>query len=137
MSITQAFVSQAKLAFLTGSHTPLHTYKIALYQPQATLDATTTQYIATQEVTGSGYTGGGQVLATYASGLTGTTGWLDWTVDPSWAASTFTAGGALIWNTSGSQSLAVLNFGASYTATNGTFTVTFPAQGASAIITIA
>jgi hypothetical protein len=136
VAITQAFSNSAKEQFLTGSHTPAHTYKIALYTSAATLDATTTVYTATNEVAGTAYVGGGQVLTTYAHGMTSAVGWLDW-ADPSWAASTITARGAMIWNTSGSQSLAILNFGQDYTSTNGTFTITFPAQGTAAIITIA
>lgn len=134
MPITQAFTNAAKLAFMTGSHTPGHTYKIALFTNAATLDATTATYSTTNETTGTGYTAGGNVLAGYTAALSSGTAYIDWTTDPSWPGASFTARGALIYNTSGSQAIAVIDFGADYTATNGTFTVTLPAAGATAII---
>jgi hypothetical protein len=135
MAITQGFCVSAKLQFLTGSHTPLHTYKIALFTSAATLHSGSTAYSATNEVAnGSGYTTGGQALVGYTSTTALDVAYLDWTTDPSWPTSTFTARGALIYNTSGSQAIAVLDFGADYTATNGTFTVTLPAPGTTAII---
>lgn len=134
MAITQAFTNAAKLAFMTGSHTPGHTYKIALYVAAATLDATTTAYSVTNEVAGTGYTAGGNVLVGYTAALSTNTAYLTWSTNPSWASATFTARGAIIYNTSGSQAIAVIDFGADYTATNGTFTVTLPAAGATAII---
>jgi hypothetical protein len=135
MAIVQGFCDVAKQAFISGAHTPAHTYKIALYTSAATLDHTTTQYTATGESSGTGYTGGGQVLTSYANGLSSGVGYLNW-ANPSWPASSITARGAMIWNTSGSQSIAILNFGQDYTSTNGTFTITFPAAGSSAVITI-
>lgn len=136
MAISQAFCDSAKEQFLTGSHTPAHMYKIALYTSAATLDHTTTAYSATNESSGTGYTAGGQALASYAHGVSSGVGYLSW-ANPSWAASSITARGALIYNTSGSSAIAVLNFGQDYTSTNGTFTITFPAAGSTAIITIA
>lgn len=114
----------------------MHTYKIALYQPQGALDATTVAYTTTQEVTGSGYVAGGQVLTGYSSSFTNGVGYLTF-ANPQWPASTFSAGGALIYNTSGSHAVAVIAFDQTYTATNGTFTVTLPAAGsATALIRI-
>jgi hypothetical protein len=137
MAITQAFCNSAKEQFLTGSHTPLHTYKIALYSGSAaSLDATTTVYATANETTGTGYTAGGTVLAGYSSSFVNGTGSVTWTTNPSWPAASFTAKAALIYNTSGSKAIAVLDFGGDFTATNGTFTVTLPAASA-AIIRIA
>jgi hypothetical protein len=134
MAITQAFPNAAKLAFMTGSHTPLHTYKIALYTNAAALDATTSAYSATNEVVGTGYTAGGQVLVGYTAALSGGTAYITWSTNPSWPTSTITANGAIIYNTSGSQAVAVIAFGSDYSSTNGTFTVTLPSAGATAII---
>ena len=39
-----------------------YTYKIALYNGNASLDNTTTAYTTTNEITGTGYTAGGAVL---------------------------------------------------------------------------
>jgi hypothetical protein len=134
MAFTQAMCNSAKEQFLTGSHTPSHTYKIALFQSPATLDATTVLYTTTQEVTGSGYTAGGNVLAGYSSSFTNGVGYLTWNTNPSWPGASFTARGALIYNTSGSKAVAVLDFGQDYSATNGTFTVTLPAATSAAAL---
>jgi hypothetical protein len=134
MAITQAFCNSAKQQFLTGSHTPLHTYKIALYTSAATLGATTTAYSATNETSGTGYTAGGTALVGFSSSMDTGVGFITFTTSPSWAAASFTANGAVIYNTSGSQAIAVLAFGQDYTATNGTFTVNFPAATSAAAL---
>ena len=133
MAITAAFTTQGKADFLGGVHLSTDTYKMALYTSAATLDATTTTYSATNEVAnGNGYTTGGATLSGFSAGSTGTQGNLTWT-SPTWPASTITARGAVIYNTTRSNKVvAVLSFGASdIVSTNGTFTVTLPASGAS------
>ena len=132
MAITQAFTTQAKNDFLNGVHQPGDVYKIALYTSAATLDSTTTAYAGTNEVIGTGYSAGGVTLSGFAQSSSGTTAWIDWTSDPSWAASTITARGALIYNSSRSnKAIAVIDFGADKTSTNGTFTVVLPTADAS------
>lgn len=132
MAITSALCTSYKLELLSGVHLAADVYKIALFTSAASLDATTTAYAATNEVAnGNGYTTGGATLATFAASSSGTTAWLDWTVDPSWASATFTARGALIYNsTRANKAVAVLDFGADKTATNGTFTVVLPVADA-------
>lgn len=132
MAITAAFTTQGKADFLGGVHLSTDAYKMALYTSAATLDATTTTYAATNEVAnGNGYTTGGTALSGFSTGTNGTQGNLSWT-SPTWPASTITARGAVIYNTTRSNKVvAVLSFGASdITSTNGTFTVTLPAAGA-------
>ena len=137
MAITQSFTNQAKQDFLAGVHQPGDAYKIALFTSAATMDKTTTAYSTTNEVTGTGYTAGGATLSGYAGGISGDTAYLSWS-DPTWASSTITARGALIYNSSRSnKAIAVLDFGADITSTAGTFTVDLPAAGASAIVRIA
>ena len=79
-----------------------HTFRAALYSSSATLDASTTAYTATNELaTAGGYTAGGTTVAptvSTASTSNGTVVIVDF-ADASWAASTFTARGALIYNT--------------------------------------
>lgn len=131
MPITSALCTSAKADFLNGAHTSADTYKIALYTNAANLDATTTAYSATNEVVGAGYTAGGQTLVGFTVGSSGTTAWLDFTTDPSWASATITARGALIYNSSKTnKAVAVIDFGSDITSTNGTFTVQFPAPAA-------
>lgn len=132
MAITQALCTSYKKEKLSGIHLAADVYKIALYTSAATMDASTTVYSATNEVVGAGYSAGGATLSGFGTSSSGTTAWLDWTVDPSWAASTITARGALIYNsTQADKALAVLDFGADKTSTNGTFTVVLPVADAS------
>ena len=132
MAITQALCTSFKEDLLNGVHEPGDTYKIALYTSSATLGASTTAYTATNEVAnGNGYTTGGKTLAGRTVALDGTVAILDFT-DPVWSAATFTARGALIYNdtAAGKNAIAVLDFGSDITATNGNFTVDFPAVAA-------
>jgi hypothetical protein len=106
-------------------------YKIALYTSTATLSNATTAYTATNEVVGTGYTATGQTLVGFTASLDTNTAILDWTTDPSWPTSTITARGALIYNSSKTNSaIAVLDFGSDISSTNGTFTVQFPLPAA-------
>lgn len=131
MAITAAVCNSYKSEILQGTHTSANTYKIALYTSSATLDATTTAYAATNEVSGTGYTAGGATLAGFTAALYSGTAVLDFTTDPSWSSATISAAGALIYNSSQSnKAVAVLDFGGTITSTNGTFTVTLPVPGA-------
>lgn len=58
MAITQALCTSFKKEVFEGVHATTDTYKIALYTNLATLDASTTAYAATNEVSGTGYTAG-------------------------------------------------------------------------------
>lgn len=131
MAITSAICNSFKQELFSGTHTSAHTYKIALYTSSATLGASTTAYSATNEVAnGNGYTTGGASLASFATSLDGSTAILDF-ADPSWSASTITARGALIYNSSASnKAVAVLDFGSDISSTSGTFSITFPAAAA-------
>jgi hypothetical protein len=115
------------------------TFKIALYTNSASFTAATTAYTATNEVTGTGYTAGGNTLTRIDPTSSGTTAFTDF-ADTTWASSTITARGALIYNdtASGNPAVVVLDFGSDKTSTNGDFTVVFPTADASnAIIRIA
>ncbi len=139
MAITAAICNSYKQEILQGVHEAADTYKIALFTSAATLSKSTTTYAATNEVAnGNGYTTGGATLSGFTVSISTDTAYLDWTTDPSWASATFTARGALIYNsTQTDKAVAVLDFGSDITATAGTFTVTFPAPGATALIRIA
>ena len=131
MAITAAFCNSYKQEIMQGTHSSADTYKIALYTSAATLDATTTAYSATNEVSGTGYTAGGQPLSGFTVGGSGSTAWLDFTTDPSWPSATITARGALIYNSSKSnKAVAVLDFGSDVSSTASAFSVTFPAPAA-------
>ena len=142
MAITQALCTSFKQELMEGVHDfTSHTFKIALYPSSATLSAATTAYSAPNEVSGTGYTAGGETLTVTggAVSISGTTAFIDFS-DVSWASATITARGALLYNdtVAGDPAVAVLDFGADKTATSGTFTVQFPTADASnAIVRIA
>ncbi len=115
------------------------TFKIALYTNSASFDATTTAYTASNEVTGTNYTAGGNTLTRVDPTSSGTTAFTDF-ADTTCASSTITARGAMIYNdtAAGNPAVVILDFGSDKTSTNGDFTVVFPTADASnAIIRIA
>jgi hypothetical protein len=139
MPITQGMCSSFKQQILLAEHDmDTDIFKIALYTSAATLDASTTVYTTSNEVTGTGYTAGGNTLTGATVTLTGTTAFVDFS-DTSWSTATITARGALIYNSSKSnKAVAVLDFGSDKTSTGGTFTIQFPVNDATnAIIRIA
>lgn len=129
MSATAAIANSYKEELLQGIHSSSDTYKIALYTAaNASLDANTTDYTTTGEITGTGYTAGGATLSGFAASLSSGTAQLSFT-SPSWASATITADTALVYNSSKSnKAVAVLTF-ASTASTNGTFVLTVPASG--------
>jgi hypothetical protein len=139
MAITQAMCNSFKTEILSGTHVSTDVYMIALYTSAATLSKATTAYSATNEVSGTGYVAGGQTLVGFTAALDTDTAFIDWSTDPSWANSTITARGALIYNsTRSNKAVAVIDFGSDITSTNGTFTVQFPLPAAAtALIRIA
>ena len=117
-----------------------NTFKLALYTNSASFTAATTAYTATNEVPNSGsYSAGGGTLVSVTPTSSGTTAFCDF-ADLDFTSATITARGALIYNSSaaGNPTVAVLDFGADKTATNGTFTIQFPtADATNAIVRIA
>ena len=142
MAITQALCTSFKKALLDGemdfSADTTQVYKIALFTSDATLDASTTTYTTTNEVTGTNYVAGGNTLTIATNPTTsGTTAFLDF-ADTTWSSATITARGALIYTENGNAAVAVLDFGSDKTSTAGDFTIQFPTADASnAIIRIA
>ena len=152
MAITSAICSSFKRDLLKGKHDfdtsgdGGDSFKIALFTSSATLGAATTDYSTSNEITntaGSAYSAGGEALTNTGVGLTSTTAFTDFS-DVSWTSASFTANGALIYNTttdggtSTTDAVCVIAFGSDKTATNGTFTVQFPANDSSnAIIRLA
>ena len=143
MAITQAMCTSFKQALLDGemdfSSNTAQSYKIALYTSSASLDAATTAYTTSNEVTGTGYSAGGNTLSISTNPTTGgTTAFLSFATT-TWTTATITAAGALIYQAGGSTpSVAVLDFGGDKTSTAGDFQITFPtADATNAIIRIA
>ena len=138
MAISTAFCSSFKQGLMQGLHNFSNPggdiFKIALYTSDATLGASTTAYSTTNEVIGSNYIAGGNVLSSVTPTISGTTAFTDFS-DSTWASSTITANGALIYNLSASNaSCVVLAFGSDKSSTNGDFTIVFPTASASTAI---
>ena len=109
------------------------TFKAALYLASATVNATTTAYSSTGEVTGTNYTAGGvSVTNATAPTTSGTTGY--WTPSASFVYTNVTLSTAfdavLVYNsTQSNKAVSVHTFG-SQTVTSGTFTLTMPTNDA-------
>ena len=142
MAITQSLCSSFKKEILEATHdfntSAGSTFKMALYTSAASLGAATTIYTTSGEVSGTGYTAGGNTLAKVSPASSGTTGFIDFG-NTSWTTATFTARGALIYNsTTGNKAVAVLDFGGDKDVSIGTFSISFPTpSSSSAIIRIA
>ena len=156
MAITQAMCTSFKAELMLGVHdfrdASGDTFKIALYTSSATLDANTTAYSASDEVTGTNYTAGGQDLSNEgvtASNINASAGvgFTDFS-DETFTNATITARGALIYNSTPSANgtantaltnaaVCVLDFSSDQTAVAGNFVVSFPtADGTSAILRV-
>jgi len=115
-----------------------NTYKIALYTALANLNNQTQTYSTVNEVSGAGYTPGGQVLVISTPVLQDTTNNVSYVSFQNvvWNPASFTCRGALVYNASTLAACFVLNFGSDKICTNS-FTITFPAAtSSSAILTI-
>ena len=145
MAITSAICTSFKQEILVGTHnftaTSGDTFKIDLYTSSATLGASTTAYSTSNEITnssGTAYTAGGATLTSVTPTTSGTTALCDFD-DVSFSSASFTANGALIYNSSQSdKAVCAIAFGSDKTVTSGTFTIQFPtADATNAIIRLA
>ena len=145
MAITSAICTSFKVELLKGVHdftaTTGDTFKIALFTSSATLGAGTTAFATTNEITnssGTAYTSGGATLTSVTPTSDSTTAVCDF-ANVSFTSASFTANGALIYNSSESnKAVAAVAFGSDKTVTSGTFTIEFPAADATnAIIRLA
>jgi hypothetical protein len=135
--ITQTACTVFKVNLLNGAENfTTGVYKMALYTALADLDANTLVYTTSNEISGGGYSAGGETLTNIVPTSSNNVAYISF--DPViWNPASFTARGALIYNSVTSAAVAVLDFGSDKTATN-TFTVTFPAAtSSSAVIRLA
>ncbi len=135
MAISQVLCTSFKKELLEGIHIfGTHTFNIALYTSAATLNADTTVYSTDNEVSGTGYSAGGVALSDVTVSSGDGVGFVDFS-DATWASSSFTARGALIYNaTQGNKAVMVLDFGDDKTSNNSTFTVGMPANTSTAAL---
>jgi hypothetical protein len=151
MANTQAMCTSFKSEILQAYHnfgttvtragTGADTFKAALYLTSATINASTTAYTTTGEVTGTNYTAGGVTVTNATPPATsGTTAY--WTPSASLTYTNVTLSTAfdtvLIYNsTQSNRAVSVHTFG-SQTVTAGTFTLTMPTNAAgTALLNIA
>ena len=146
MANTQAMTTSFLGEVLTATHNfgtaptrgsgAADTFKAALYLTSATIDASTTAYSVTGEVSGAGYSAGGVVVtnatAPIATNSSTTAGVAYWTPSASISYTTVTLTTAfdavLIYNsTQSDKAVSVHTFG-SQTITAGTFTLTMPSN---------
>ena len=140
---TNAICNSFKKELLQGKHdfdTSSDTYKLAMYTSQATLGASTENYITSNEVANTGqYSAGGGTLVNQGVKVSSAVAITNF-ANLSFTGVTLTARGALIYNTTTdggtntTDAVAVLDFGGDKTATAGTFTIQFPAFTTSAAI---
>jgi len=148
-SVTNAMCTSFKVELMTATHdftaSTGNAFKIALIKASPTGDygAATTNYSnltgASDETSGTGYTAGGVALTNVTPTSSSTTAFTDFSNDPTWTSATFSADGALIYNTTSSnRAVCVLTFSGTKSVTSGSFVIQFPAPNATdAIIRIA
>jgi hypothetical protein len=149
MAFSGSFVcSSFKVDLLCARHNFLltggHSFRAALYTNSATpMDATRTAYSTSNEIVGTGYVAGGNVLTRIdpAAAVSPITTAITSFANTTWSSSTITnARGALIYNdtAAGKNSCLVLDFLADKSSSAGDFTIQFPPNdGTNAIIRIA
>ena len=147
MAISSAICDTFKEELMKGGHnfntsggTPAgNAFKIALYDNSATMGSTTTVYSASDEVSGSGYSAGGNALTNTGVAKSTSTTYTDFS-DTSWTSASFTANGCLIYNTTAvtgfttNRAVCVIAFGGDKTVSSGTFTIQFPTNDSSSAI---
>ena len=144
MTIAQTSTASFKVELLQAVHnfgpTSPNTFKLALYTALSNNGPSTTVYTTDAEVVGTGYVAGGNTLVITTSPTSAAnaqniaTAYISF-ADSAWLNASFTARGALIYNsTQGNKTVAVLDFGADKTVNNQTFTVVFPTASATAAI---
>ncbi len=152
MANTQSMCTSFMSELLTATHnfgtaptrgaSTADTFKAALYLATATVNASTTAYSVTNEVSGAGYTAGGVAVtnatAPTSTNASATAGVAYWTPSASITYSSVTLSTAfdsvLIYNnTQSNKAVSVHTFG-SQTVTSGTFTLTMPSNTTTAAL---
>lgn len=143
MANTQAMCTSFKGELLVGHHnfgtgviraaTTADSFKAALYLASATINASTTAYTVTGEVSGTNYTAGGVAVSFIAPSTSGTTAFTTPSASITYTNVTLSTAFdcVLLYNsTQSNKAVSVHTFG-SQTVTAGTFTLTMPTNDAS------
>tara|TARA_R110000851_G_scaffold314814_1_gene477016 strand:- start:508 stop:939 length:432 start_codon:yes stop_codon:yes gene_type:complete len=123
---------KGKFSFDTSGNSG-STFYLALYTSSASFSTSTSSYSNSNEVSGTGYSAGGQALTNLGVAISSNIAFVDFS-DETWTSATITARYGLIYKNSSNEAVLVLDFGGDKTSTNGDFTVAFPAASNSAAI---
>jgi hypothetical protein len=124
MAFTGSYIPDSfKLALLTA-YLSGKTFKLALYDSSATLNAQTTAYTTTGEVVGTGYTAGGKTVAATAALVNGAA--VLSFVAPNWTGATFDTRGTMIYDVSSGDAVYIGDFGSNISKSAATLTITMP-----------
>jgi hypothetical protein len=132
--VPDSFKNELFLATHNFSSTAGNTFKLALYTTVSGFSTGTTNYITTNEASGTGYSAGGTTLTNLGSTVAQNISFVDFS-DVTFSTATLTASCCLIYNsTQTNKAVVVLDFGGSKTSTNGDFTIQFPAANSTSAV---
>ena len=132
--VPDSFKNQLFLGTHNFSSTAGNTFYLSLYTTVSGFSTGTTNYITTNETSGTGYTAGGTSLTNLGSTVAQNVSFVDF-ADATFSTATITASCCLIYNTTQSKAaVVILDFGGSKTSTNGDFTIQFPAANSTSAV---
>lgn len=135
--VPDSFKQELFTATHNFSTTSGNTFKLALYTTVSGFSTGTTNYITTNEASGTGYSAGGTTLVNSTVTVAQNVSFVSFN-NATFSTATLTASCCLIYNsTQTNKAVVVLDFGGSKTSTNGDFTIQFPtANSTSAVLRI-
>ena len=135
MAITQGMCVSFKEEILIGVHDlTSDVLKMALFTESATLSPLTTAYSTSNEVSGTGYSAGGNTVSDVLISSSGSSALIDF-ANVVWSTSTFITRGALLYNSSKqNRAIAVFDFGSNISVVSGNFELTVPTSSPSTAI---
>lgn len=111
-----------------------NTFKLALYTTVTGFSTGTTNYIVTNETSGTGYSASGTTLTNALVTVAQNISFIDFS-DATFSSATISASCALVYNTTqSSKAVVVLDFGGTKTSTNGDFTIQFPTPNSTSAV---
>lgn len=135
--VPDSFKQELFLATHNFSTSAGNTFKLALYTTVTGFSTGTTNYIVTNEASGTGYTASGTTLVNSTVTVAQNISFVSFS-NATFSTATLSASCCLIYNTTqSSKAVVVLDFGGTKTSTNGDFTIQFPsANSTSAVLRI-
>jgi hypothetical protein len=135
--VPDSFKQELFTATHNFSTTGGNTFYLSLYTTVTGFSASTTNYITTNEASGTGYTAGGTALVNSTVTVAQNISFISFS-NATFSTATLSASCCLIYNTTQSKkAVVILDFTTTQTATNGNFTIQFPtANSTSAVLRI-